>query len=226
MSKLGIAFTTDLGIGAKRGALPFRVWQIYNEMVEFVNQKDVTKFVCAAGILAHYVADACQPLHASQFHDGRPDHADEKGVHSYYETKMLDRFAVDIIGKINEELKGASAKADLRGGKNVAISVIGLMQKCMKFLPPLDIIKAFNDSKNTPRNRVHFLFETLNKQTILCMVAGCSRLASIWESAWKEGSGGKISDTKLGKVQNSTLIKLLLRKDFSTCIWIKGSRTR
>ena len=87
-------------------------------MVEFVNQKDVTKFVCAAGILAHYVADACQPLHASQFHDGRPDHADEKGVHSYYETKMLDRFAVDIIGKINEELKGASAKADLRGGKN------------------------------------------------------------------------------------------------------------
>ena len=40
------SFYDSLGIGAKRGALPFRVWQIYNEMVEFVNQKDVTKFVC------------------------------------------------------------------------------------------------------------------------------------------------------------------------------------
>jgi len=127
---------------------------------------------------------------------------------------MLDRFAIDIIGKINEELKVATAKADLRGGKNAAISIIELMQKCIKFLPPLDIIKAFNESKSTPRNRVRFLFETLNKQTILCMVAGCSRLASIWESAWKEGSGGKISDTKLGKVQNSTLIKLYTDKTF------------
>lgn len=111
------SFYDSLGIGAKRGALPYRVWQIYNEMVTFVNQEDVARFVCAAGILAHYVADACQPLHASQFHDGRPDRPDEKGVHSYYETKMLDRFAVDIVGKINEELKSASVKANLRGRK-------------------------------------------------------------------------------------------------------------
>ena len=91
----------------------------------------------------------------------------------------------------------------------------------MKFLSPLDIIKAFNDSKNTPRNRVRFLFETLNKQTILCMVTGCSRLASIWESAWKEGSGGKISDTKLGKVQNSTFDKFVPQKTFLPAYGLK-----
>jgi hypothetical protein len=42
--------------------LPFRVWQIYKKMVEFVAAGDVASFVAAGGILAHYVGDACQPL--------------------------------------------------------------------------------------------------------------------------------------------------------------------
>ena len=44
-----------------RGALPFQVAEIYAQMVQFVAAKDVTEFVCAAGLLAHYVGDACQP---------------------------------------------------------------------------------------------------------------------------------------------------------------------
>ncbi len=211
------SFYDSLGIGKKRGALPFRVWQIYSEMVNFVNQKDPAKFVCAAGILAHYVADACQPLHVSQFHDGRPDRPEEKGVHSYYETKMLDRFAVDIIGKINNGLESANVKADFKGGKNGAISVIELMQKCIKLLPPLEIIKAYNERKNSPRNRqLRDFFETVSKSTISCMVEGCLRLASLWESAWKEGNGNKIPENRLIKIQNNTLIKLYTDKSFLT----------
>jgi hypothetical protein len=49
----------------ERGRLPFRVWQIYKKMVEFVAAKQVPRFVAAAGILAHYVGDACQPLRGS-----------------------------------------------------------------------------------------------------------------------------------------------------------------
>jgi hypothetical protein len=41
--------------------LPFRCWQIYNEMVAAVKAGDMTRFVCAAGILSHYVGDACHP---------------------------------------------------------------------------------------------------------------------------------------------------------------------
>jgi hypothetical protein len=50
---------------SKRGSLPFRVWQIYKEMVKFVSLGDVKKFACAAGIISHYVGDASQRLHAS-----------------------------------------------------------------------------------------------------------------------------------------------------------------
>ena len=35
-------------------------------------------FVCAAGILAHYIGDACQPLHTSQLFDGPPGGAQRR----------------------------------------------------------------------------------------------------------------------------------------------------
>jgi hypothetical protein len=40
-----------------RGLLPFRVWQIYDAMVAAVKAGEVEIFVCAAGILSHYVGD-------------------------------------------------------------------------------------------------------------------------------------------------------------------------
>ena len=90
-----------------RGLLPFRVWQIFDAMVEFVSKGEVDEFVCAAGVLTHYLGDACQPLHISYLHDGDPErpvkythtsgkHAGEsemrplgKGVHSAYEDDMI-----------------------------------------------------------------------------------------------------------------------------------------
>jgi hypothetical protein len=47
-----------------RGLLPFRVWQIFDEMVDFAKDGKAGEFVCAAGVLTHYLGDACQPLPA------------------------------------------------------------------------------------------------------------------------------------------------------------------
>src|SRR5262249_9214348 len=43
-----------------RGCLPFRVWQFFDAMVGFAKQGDAVGYLTAAGILAHYVGDACQ----------------------------------------------------------------------------------------------------------------------------------------------------------------------
>ncbi|WP_321910276.1 hypothetical protein [Paraburkholderia sp. J11-2] len=56
-----------------QGLLPFRVWQIFGEMVRQLQAKNDTKFLCAAGVLAHYVGDACQPLHGFYHSDGYRD---------------------------------------------------------------------------------------------------------------------------------------------------------
>ena len=41
-----------------KGLLPFRCWQIYDEMVDAAGKGDAKRFVCTAGILSHYVGDA------------------------------------------------------------------------------------------------------------------------------------------------------------------------
>ena len=38
-------------------------------------------FLCAAGVLAHYIGDACQPLHISYLHDGDPEQPTTRTVH-------------------------------------------------------------------------------------------------------------------------------------------------
>ena len=103
---------TDLLTGSKiapqhRGLLPFRVWQIFDELVAFAEAGQPDRFVCAAGVLTHYLGDACQPLHISYLHDGDPEQPVEhvfskgkkagqskmealgSGVHSAYEDTMV-----------------------------------------------------------------------------------------------------------------------------------------
>ena len=40
-----------------RGLLPFRVWQLFDAMVEFASNNEPDKFVCAAGVLTHYLGE-------------------------------------------------------------------------------------------------------------------------------------------------------------------------
>lgn len=188
----------------KRGALPFRVWQIYNQMVEFVKSGEVDKFICAGGVMSHYVADASQPLHISQLHHGRPDHPEEEPVHSKYESEMLDRFATEIIAGVNEDLQGVTTGATVRGGRQAAISVVQLMRKVFGKLPPMTIINAFNASK-TPRLNLQHMFDLLGKDTCSCMADGCVALAALWASAWEEGGGKNIADNKLIAIDTGVL---------------------
>jgi len=206
-------FYDSLGIDpANRGSLPFRVWQIYNEMVKFVSSGDIEKFVCAAGIISHYVGDASQPLHVSKYHHGHPDIPAEKPVHAEYETKMIERFAADIIEGVNSELDNKKAHPDITEGINAATSIIELMKKCVNTLPSLDIVDAFNEVPG--HNRLENMFNKLSSRTIHCVADGSLYLAMLWESAWKEGNGDSIPINKLIQCDLSSLKNLYENKSF------------
>src|SRR5262249_27838298 len=132
---------------AHRGSLPFRVWQSYAAMVKLVAAGKVPEFVAAAGTLAHYVGDACQPLHVSFLHHGRPGHPEESKVHSVYETSMVDRRAAELVKGVNDELKGRKVtEADrFQGGRAAADATVALMAATIKTLPPIDIVDAFDE---------------------------------------------------------------------------------
>lgn len=180
------------GIGEdRRGALPFRVWQIFDEMVDFAAQNKKLEFLCAAGIVAHYIGDACQPLHISQFHHGLDltDKAHAK-VHSVYETTMIGRHGKDLIKMIPAASSNDVVEIVPDGtptGRDAAIAVVALMQRTVKRLPPMTIVNLFD--ANMGRGQVETLWAKLKEPTAACMQDGAKTLARVWEAAWRAGSG-------------------------------------
>jgi len=177
---------------------------------------DAAGFVCAAGLMAHYVGDACQPLHISYMFDGDPDDIDPsteqpraKGVHSAYESKMLNRHVVELIEKLNEKLDSGSLPRPkvASGGRGAAVAVVGLMKNTFGDLSPRDILDAYVKDDD--------LWELFGEKTVALMATGSLTLAAIWESAWKEsGAAAKIGPDDRGPVDESKLSELYLDREF------------
>jgi hypothetical protein len=202
-----------------RGALPFRVAEIYEAMVGFVRAKDVSKFVCAAGLLAHYVGDACQPLHVSKLHHGRPGH-DEDDVHSVFETAMLDRRAVELVDGVNTTVGQKKAPAtSLKGGAAAAHATVELMRKTFTLIAPMEVIDAYNAEEG--RRRIEHMWDVLGKRTCKTIANGALTLAHLWQSAWVEGQGHKIPSSKLKAVSKTTLRNLYMDPSFLRANWLK-----
>lgn len=196
----------------KRGALPFRVWQAFDLMVELLRNKDIAGFICVGGTVSHYLGDACQPLHVSYLHHGHHDKPEEEKVHSVYETNMLDRKMPEFINGVNTKLQADHQYNNYSSGKEAAIAVIHLMEKISALLPPEEIISCYNETGG--RGRIDNMWKELGTRTIECVSEGCINLALFWESAWAEGNGDSISASKLKAVPQQKLIDLYMDNKF------------
>lgn len=197
------------------GALPFRVWQMYDEAVAALKGGDddaVARWFCLMGTMAHYGGDACQPLHVSRLHHGYPPL--KKGtwkydVHSVYETKMLDAHAVEVIAGLNKRLKGEAVQDDgKRGGQMAAVAIVKLMQETIKRINPAKLVDAYNNAESTPDARLEALWDGFGEKTMDCMAEGAKTLAPIWERAWAEGGGTAIPDKEIKKLSPSALVTM------------------
>ena len=200
-----------------RGALPFRVWQIYDEMVGFVRAGEIDKYTCAAGVLAHYVGDASQPLHVSHLHHGHDE--SEKRVHADYETKMLDRFAVEFNGLVNGAVATTPRPAAFSGGKNAAVTVIALMSRTIGRLSPENVIEAW--AAHPGQGRIAHLWGAVKDATAACVADGGMTLATIWQSAWLEGGGNQIASAALVAQDKDRLKELYDDKSFLPAMSLK-----
>ncbi len=217
-----------------RGLLPFRIWQIFDEMVQFAadEKRKTLDFVCAAGVLIHYVADACQPLHISYLHDGDPLRAVTrihkrkgvekegkdalgKGIHSAYEDIMLNAHREDILKGLSTTPKVGNEL--IKDGYTAAQQVVELMRRTFTTLPPADIVQAYIDYTGKSKNLAKYLWDKFGEQTISVMRDGTHLVAVLWESAWANGDGNtnlnsnKIfkTDEVMGKCQDATFLESL-----------------
>jgi hypothetical protein len=125
---------------------------------------------------------------------------------------MLDQFAPEIIAGVNTTLKVGKAKPAVNGGHEAAVSVVNLMKATIRHLPPIDVIEAFNDTAG--RGRTQHMWDALGERTITCVTTGCVALATLWESAWKEGGGHTVSRSKLSPIHQDVLKKLYNNNNF------------
>ena len=208
-------FYDDIGTtGDKdRGALPFRVWQMFDAMVGYLKAGKVAEFVAAGGTMSHYAGDACQPLHISQFHHGRT--AAEEGVHSAYETQMLDADRAELVAGVNAAVK-ANAKPKVKNGREAAQAVVALMRTTFEALPPAKVIDIYDQVGKKPKA----MGPALKTETVATVARGAANLAMLWESAWKAGSGDKLPATELVEIPTKTLRKLYSDRKFVESLWL------
>ena len=189
-----------------RGLLPFRVWQIFDEMVEFARKGNPAEFVCAAGVLTHYLGDACQPLHISYLHDGDPERSvtytfkkgkkegqtEERalgqGVHSAYEDEMVGANRDAILKGLLHTPR--TRKEELvANGFQAAKATIALMRETFEDIPPIKIVNAFIGHDGGGAKRAKYMWDLFGADTIRVMQGGAHLLAVLWESAWNQGEG-------------------------------------
>lgn len=189
----------------KRGLLPFRVWQFYDAMVDAATQKNTTDYVCAAGLLAHYVGDACQPLHGSILADGFPD-GRGKGIHSLYETAMIDRFAPVLVPAIAAKLKQMATLPVVTSGAEAALATVKLMDRSAKKISPEDLVNAFIAAGGTAHAAERdALWDKFHAETAAVMADGARVLGMLWKSAWIAGGGPSIAATKIAAIPSTDL---------------------
>ena len=211
-----------------KGLLPFRCWQLFQGMVDYVEKQNLAGFVCAAGVLSHYVGDACQPLHISYMFDGDPDDTVEgtvrdrrtgaktqqqvpraAGVHSAYEDTMVDYHVAEIDQGIDSANKGAALPA-VKTGHDAAVAVVALMQQTFNDISPRDIVNAFNAMHGQkPKAVADGLWEQFGDETIAVMTEGSRYLAWLWDCAWEQGGGdGRFKMNDLEAVDEADLAAL------------------
>ncbi len=195
----------------REGALPFRVWQMYKQMQASLSQGRVEEFLTAGGTMAHYVGDACQPLHISYLHHGAAP--SETAVHSDYETTLIDKKAGELFAGVDRiSTKVTASELIGPGGKEAAKLVLRLMKATVDLLPPEEILQVWRQSKG--QGKYDKMWSKLGPRTIKNIAAGSHAMAVLWQSAWKNGNGDALPKAKLKKIPQAALQKLYSTKSF------------
>jgi hypothetical protein len=216
-------------VGPESGCLPFRVWQIWEAMKSYLEAGDALRFVAAAGVLAHYVGDASQPLHCSYKHHGKPPMRTSNGrkypyrsthqkfkdfkktpkakIHAIYEQQMFEIDTPALLADINATLQGAGPSADaITSGHDAATALLTMMFGAFERLSPDDIIAA-DDPNLTQKARATRLWQnaTIRQATVASIADSTRLLARLWETAWVAGGGDALAASKIKRYSEASL---------------------
>lgn len=203
---------------AKTGHAPFRVEQLYYLLVkEFQTISEIEKksksgkrdksyvssinrALVLAGLMSHFVGDLANPHHTSMNYDGWL--TGQGGVHSYYESVMLNRYPLSLDGFVYQKVEDDSPFQKLLsslGGKTISMETILraswiLTLDSHSYLDKLNqldrshaVVSASRKRQPAQRKDPDLIKHEFRSFTIERLAMAADALAVIWLQAWKEG---------------------------------------
>lgn len=85
----------------KMGVLPWAIEETYAKLVSALRTKNAADAKQMMADLAHYVADAHQPMHTMLNYDGQL--SGQKGIHARYESDMIEKHFAELEPKVKEK---------------------------------------------------------------------------------------------------------------------------
>ncbi len=164
----------------KQGILPWATVTTFDSLTKAFQRKDWERAKLFAADLGHYVADAHQPLHVTRNYDGQ--FTNQKGIHSRYETQMINRYQ-GMISFFVDSVINVSSPLDF---------VFNNIFYSYSYLD--DVLRADSIAKSAAGNTnseyyYSLLWDYSNTYTIELFRLAARNLASLIYSAWlKAGS--------------------------------------
>jgi hypothetical protein len=79
---------------AAKGRVPWKVGEVYGELVQALRSGDTARALERAAVLGHFIGDAHVPLHSATNYDGQQ--TGQTGFHGRWESAMVERFERQI----------------------------------------------------------------------------------------------------------------------------------
>lgn len=171
---------------SSEGRVPWRVGEVYRELVAAFRAGDAARVLERAAVLGHYVADAYVPLHSLVNYDGQL--TDQKGVHGRWETVMFARFERQIEPRV---LPAAAERVE----DPVAAVFLVLRESFAEAQETLAAdreVAGTLDLAETPEDDRYDdgyysrLFEREEERFVARLTSAAHLVGSLWYSAWDE----------------------------------------
>ncbi|MCK9612119.1 MAG: zinc dependent phospholipase C family protein [Bacteroidales bacterium] len=168
-------------------------WWINNmlfSLTQAFKDEDLDRILYLASNFGHYIADACTPLHTSQWYDGKS--FEQKGIHAFWETRIPELFADTynyLVGKATYVEKPTEFAWLLVKESHYAVDTIFSMDNHLRSHFPEDKKYVFEEKGNTMSRQfsreytLEFVKLTHN-MVERRMQRAVFAVASLWYTAW------------------------------------------
>jgi predicted AlkP superfamily phosphohydrolase/phosphomutase len=176
----------------EKGRVPWRVAEVYAELVEAFRARDFAAALERAAALGHYVADCHVPLHAVLNYDGQL--TGQKGLHGRWESEMVERYERQLVGELRPE-PARIVEDPVALAFDVLLESFSAAASALEADRQLAGRRDYVDTAEDDRHDDAYysrLFEREGERAKARLSLAATNVGSLWLSAWRRAGSPQI----------------------------------